>query len=64
MLRASSRARGHKTTKPRAPAGPLDTPISSALLAMRHAENDEPQPHVLFTFGLPNLKPDPWSPST
>gem|GEM_PF-4997405 len=23
------------------------------------AENDEPQPQVLVTFGLPNLKPDP-----
>lgn len=28
------------------------------------AENDEPHPQVLFTFGLENLKPEPWSPST
>jgi hypothetical protein len=28
------------------------------------AENDEPQPQVLFTFGLPNLKPEPCRPST
>jgi hypothetical protein len=28
------------------------------------AENEEPQPQVLLTFGLPNLKPEPWRPST
>ncbi len=28
------------------------------------AENEEPQPQVLFTFGLPNLKPEPCRPST
>ncbi|AUX24781.1 uncharacterized protein SOCEGT47_053210 [Sorangium cellulosum] len=27
-------------------------------------ENDDPQPQVLFTLGLLNLKPEPWSPST
>ena len=27
-------------------------------------ENDEPQPHVLFTDGLLNLNPEPWRPST
>lgn len=26
--------------------------------------NEEPQPQVPLTFGLPNLKPDPWTPST
>lgn len=33
-------------------------------LGRGYAENDEPQPHVLFTLGLPNLKPEPWRPST
>lgn len=29
-----------------------------------HAWNDEPQPQVPDTFGLPNLKPEPLAPST
>src|SRR5262249_20770040 len=33
-------------------------------LALTQAEKEEPQPHVLFTFGFPNLKPEPWRPST
>ena len=28
------------------------------------AWKDEPQPQVPETFGLPNLKPEPWAPST
>lgn len=60
-----ARAPDHKMTKPRAPAGPLRIADLSALLSLlNHAENDEPQPHVLFTFGLPNLKPEPCRPST
>lgn len=27
-------------------------------------EKDDPQPQVLFTPGLLNLNPEPWSPST
>ena len=30
----------------------------------RHAENELPQPHVLFVFGFTNLNPEPWRPST
>jgi len=29
-----------------------------------HAWKDEPQPQLPVTFGLPNLKPEPWTPST
>lgn len=34
------------------------------LRSWTHTLNEEPQPHVLETFGLPNLKPAPIAPST
>lgn len=32
--------------------------------ASSYAENEEPQPQVLFVFGFENLKPEPCKPST
>lgn len=31
---------------------------------VRYTLNDEPQPQEPVTFGLPNLNPAPWAPST
>jgi hypothetical protein len=39
-----------------------DQPWACQLL--NYAWNDEPQPQVPDTFGLPNLKPEPFAPST
>jgi hypothetical protein len=39
-------------------------PLGRALRAVTYTEKEEPQPQVLFTPGLLNLKPEPCSPST
>lgn len=39
-------------------------PLARALRAVTYTEKEDPQPQVLFTPGLLNLKPEPCSPST
>jgi len=51
----------HTKTKP-CPVGQGSTNFPFA--ASGYTLNEEPQPHVLFTFGFSNLKPAPSSVST